>query len=362
MNINSTSTNGNTVFYSPSKYTMRQFLSQDASEISGEVPEEKFKPLFICYLLSSIIQLALAIVVLVYGITRTVDDPIPNQYLVAYEGYALHLFDTLLNSPDVPLSKFVQNPDALVAIQNWWNDRYFSWYVSVGTFSSGFLFITAIANLIQAAITGKAMMGSKTAWKNLPNGIIVITNGQIASRWLILGRNPVRWIEYAFSASWMVVLIGILSTIQNVMLLGCMAVLNAVVMVCGFLHEVSNPLTYPGTPYVWGYYIVGWLICIVVWAPILGYFALMVTNDLPAIVIYIVAIQCVMFFSFSVVPLYIYRPTKQKASINHVNDAIARYYKAEYIYIGLSLTVKIALAALVFFGGIGMDDNASLIG
>ncbi len=56
------------------------------------------------------------------------------------------------------------------------------------------------------------------------------------------GRNRFRWLEYSLSASLMIVLIAMICGVTDLAALILIAVVNAVMILCGWLMEVANPL------------------------------------------------------------------------------------------------------------------------
>lgn len=157
-------------------------------------------------------------------------------------------------------------------------------------------------------------------------------SGYIAE--LELGQNRFRWVEYAFSASLMIVLIAMLAGISDVVaLLGLFAV-NACMIMFGWLMETKSD---PGPGADWTPYVMGCIAGVVPWAAIAIYL-IGAGSDVPGFVYVIFATLFVAFNSFAVNQYLQYR------QIGRWSD----YLFGERIYVALSLTAKSLLAWQVF--------------
>lgn len=159
------------------------------------------------------------------------------------------------------------------------------------------------------------------------------------------GINRVRWFEYAFSASVMMVGIAILSGIYDagalLLIFGLVAVMN----LCGLIMETHNPLTKRAAATNWLSYIVGCIAGIIPWLVVTG--ALVATNifgsgHIPGFVYGIYATMLVLFSSFAV---NMYLQYKKQGKW-------ANYYYGERWYMILSLVAKSLLAWQVFAGAL----------
>ena len=154
------------------------------------------------------------------------------------------------------------------------------------------------------------------------------------------GINYARWYEYSFSASLMIVLIGMLCGVYDLAALIMAFVLTAVMNLCGLLMEVHNQLTEKTN---WTSYAIGCIAGIAPWIAIAIYFfgSLMTAeNAVPAFVYVILPTLFVFFFTFALNMVLQYK------KVGPWRD----YLFGERIYILLSLVAKSALAWQVFAG------------
>ncbi|MFC1949813.1 heliorhodopsin HeR [Chloroflexota bacterium] len=154
------------------------------------------------------------------------------------------------------------------------------------------------------------------------------------------GINYARWYEYAFSASLMIVLIGMLCGLYDIAALLMAFALTAVMNLCGLIMEVHNQTTETTS---WLSYYVGCIAGIVPWIAIVIYFfgSLATAEEaVPTFVYFIVPTLFVFFFSFAVNMILQYE------KLGPWRD----YLFGERAYILLSLVAKSALAWQVFAG------------
>lgn len=154
------------------------------------------------------------------------------------------------------------------------------------------------------------------------------------------GINYARWYEYAFSASLMIVLIGMLCGLYDLAALLMAFVLTAVMNLCGLMMEVHNQVTERTN---WTSYIIGCIAGVVPWIAIAIYFfGSLATAEgvVPTFVYFILPTLFVFFFSFALNMVLQYR------KIGPWRD----YLFGEKAYVFLSLVAKSALAWQVFAG------------
>lgn len=154
------------------------------------------------------------------------------------------------------------------------------------------------------------------------------------------GINYARWYEYAFSASVMIVLIGMLCGLYDLGALIMAFVLTAVMNLCGLIMEVHNQTTERTN---WTSYWVGCIAGIAPWLAIgIYFFSSLATADggVPSFVYFILPTLFVFFFSFALNMILQYR------QVGPWRD----YLFGERAYILLSLVAKSALAWQVFAG------------
>jgi hypothetical protein len=152
--------------------------------------------------------------------------------------------------------------------------------------------------------------------------------------------NIVRWIEYALSASVMMVLIamlaGVYDTATLLLIFGATAVMN----LCGLVMELVNQNR---AEVNWSAYIVGAVAGILPWLAILIYFigsASQANNATPTFVYYIYG-SIFVFFNCFAINMYL---QYKKVGPWH------NYLYGETVYIILSLVAKSLLAWQVFAG------------
>jgi len=154
------------------------------------------------------------------------------------------------------------------------------------------------------------------------------------------GINYARWYEYAFSASLMIVLIGMLCGLYDLAALIMAFVLTAVMNLCGLIMEIHNQITQKTN---WISYTVGCIAGIAPWIAIAIYFfgALLTAEDaVPAFVYVILPTLFVFFFCFAI------NMALQYNKLGPWRD----YLFGERMYILLSLIAKSALAWQIFAG------------
>ena len=154
------------------------------------------------------------------------------------------------------------------------------------------------------------------------------------------GINYARWYEYAFSASWMIVLIGMLCGLYDLAALIMAFVLTGVMNLCGLIMEVHNQSTEKTN---WISFTVGCIAGVAPWIAIAIYFfgSLMTAEDaVPTFVYVILPTLAVFFFCFAL------NMALQYNKVGPWRD----YLHGERMYVLLSLIAKSALAWQVFAG------------
>jgi hypothetical protein len=163
--------------------------------------------------------------------------------------------------------------------------------------------------------------------------------------WLARGMNPLRWVEYAFSSTVMIVAIAYLSYIRDVPALVAIAGCNVAMISFGWSMEAANEgrRDHPD----WKHFVFG---CIAGLAPWLGIFSILLAYgaqaDLPAdagIPAFVYAIVITLFATFNVFAITM---VLQYRKIGRWRD----YLVGEKTYMVMSLVAKSALAWQVFSG------------
>lgn len=153
--------------------------------------------------------------------------------------------------------------------------------------------------------------------------------------------NIARWIEYAFSASLMMFLIGVLSGIYDLSTLVLMFGLTAVMNLCGLVMELVNQNKGNKS---WSAFWVGSLAGILPWIVIAIYFIGAVTSSdggRPPSFVYWIYFSIFLFFNSFAINMYL-----QYKEVGPWKN----YLFGEKVYILLSLIAKSALAWQIFAG------------
>jgi hypothetical protein len=188
--------------------------------------------------------------------------------------------------------------------------------VSLPILIAAFLFISAAAHLIIATVYNKRYNSD-----------------------LLKGLNKARWIEYAISASIMMVaiamLVGVYDFVSLVMIFALIAIMNLL----GLVMEVHNQTTKKTN---WISYWVGCLAGIVPWFAIAFYFWLSAhQGSAPPTFVYWIFVSIFVFFNCFAINMVL-----QYKKIGPWKN----YLFGERVYIILSLVAKSALAWQVFAG------------
>jgi len=184
--------------------------------------------------------------------------------------------------------------------------------VRIGPLVAMFLFISAAAHILIATALYQSYV------KNLKKHI-----------------SPYRWFEYSISASLMIVIIAMLTTIYDFGTLIALFTLTAVMNLMGLMMELHNQTTKKTN---WTSYTIGCISGIVPWIVI--FIPLISAESVPDFVIYIF-ISIAIFFNCFAINMYL-----QYKRIGKWKN----YLHGEMVYIILSLVAKSALAWQVFAG------------
>lgn len=184
--------------------------------------------------------------------------------------------------------------------------------IKIGPLVALFLFISAAAHILIATVFYPSYV------KNLKKHM-----------------NPFRWFEYSVSASLMIVIIAMLTTIYDIGILLALFTLTAVMNLCGLMMELHNQTTKKTN---WTSYIIGCIAGFVPWVVI--FIPLITAESVPDFVIYIF-ISIAIFFNCFAINMYL-----QYKKIGKWEN----YLHGEMVYIILSLVAKSVLAWQVFAG------------
>tara|TARA_B100001059_G_C17833851_1_gene586577 strand:- start:619 stop:1536 length:918 start_codon:yes stop_codon:yes gene_type:complete len=160
--------------------------------------------------------------------------------------------------------------------------------------------------------------------------------------------NPLRFIEYSFSASIMLVLIALVNGIFDQSIITLIAVSCAACQLCGLVaeqllhlhkvHEKNKELSNNLKVLAWVSHLIGWLLIITAYAIIFRYYDVSNRNSdgqAPEFVTAIVISIFILFSSFGVVQLLQMTNTLE-------------YDTAELVYVCLSLTAKTVLGWIIY--------------
>ncbi len=159
--------------------------------------------------------------------------------------------------------------------------------------------------------------------------------------WLARGQNPIRWVEYAFSSSVMIVVIAALAGVQEVGTLIAIFGVNAAMILFGWSMEVANEGR--ARPQ-WQHYIFGCIAGVVPWL-VIGVTILISATEPNSAPIpgFVIAIFVTLFLFFNVFAI---NQVLQYRKVGRWRD----YLYGERAYMLFSLIAKSLLAWQVFFG------------
>jgi hypothetical protein len=154
------------------------------------------------------------------------------------------------------------------------------------------------------------------------------------------GMNPYRWYEYSVSSSVMIFLITFLLGIWDIWSLVMIVVLNAMMIMFGYLQEYVNQYTEKTT---WKPFILGCISGFTPWLVLFGYFAAAIsaTETEPPTFVYIIIFMYFLLFNIFALNQFL-----QYKRVSKWKD----YLYGERMYIVLSLIAKTLLAWIVFAG------------
>lgn len=152
------------------------------------------------------------------------------------------------------------------------------------------------------------------------------------------GINRFRWVEYSFSATLMVLLIGFYSGITDIAAILAIAGANVAMILFGWLQERMNPPGRTSTTMMpfWFGTLAGIAPWIALWANVIG------AKEVPGFVYGIVIAELVFFFSFGLNQYLQYRGVGRWRN----------YAYGEKVYLVLSLAAKSLLAWQIYGGSL----------
>jgi len=169
---------------------------------------------------------------------------------------------------------------------------------------------------------------------------------------LMLGRNPLRWLEYALSAPLMIVVIAAILGQPDVATLALLGITTSALMAFGYFTEVHYRMRPVSLPHV-----CGWITFILVWGIVTFTFVLGMNRaatpppDSVLAVIYPTYFVMLMFFSsFGILQtVHLNADMQERVYLKRRDEYAALKYNAvEMWYSILSLSSKIALSTLLY--------------
>jgi sulfite exporter TauE/SafE len=157
---------------------------------------------------------------------------------------------------------------------------------------------------------------------------------------LTKGMNPYRWYEYAFSSSIMIVLISLFLGIWDFWSLVMIFVLNAMMIMFGYLMEVINQKTEKTS---WSAFILGSISGFTPWVVLYAYFIAAINSVGVEPPTFVYMILLIYFFLFNIFAINM---VLQYKGVGRWKD----YLYGERFYIILSFVAKTILSWLVFIG------------
>ena len=155
---------------------------------------------------------------------------------------------------------------------------------------------------------------------------------------LARGINRFRWVEYAFSATLMLILIGSYSGVTDITAIFAVIGANVGMILFGWLQEALNPIGRSKTTMLpfWCGALVGITPWIAIWFNVIG------ASTVPGFVYGIVVAEQIFFFSFGLNQWLQYRGRGKWSN----------YLYGEKVYLVLSLAAKSVLAWQIYGGSL----------
>lgn len=162
----------------------------------------------------------------------------------------------------------------------------------------------------------------------------------------LIGRNPLRWLEYALSAPLMIVVIAAVLGQADIAVLALLAISVSALMAFGYLTEM-NIRASPPVPHI-----SGWILFAFVWGVATFTFVLGLNRseeppppEVLAVVFPTYVVMLSFFGSFGVVQAaHVCANMKERAS----QGTVRKYNAVEMWYAILSLSSKVALSVLLY--------------
>jgi hypothetical protein len=185
-----------------------------------------------------------------------------------------------------------------------------------------------------------AILASFPIMSALAHFIIAYPKNQSYNEYLKKGMNPFRWYEYSASSSIMIILIALFLGIWDFWSLVMIFVLNAMMIMFGYLMEVVNQKTEKTS---WSAFILGCISGGTPWVVLYAYFIALVRSTGLEPPTFVYMILFIYFFLFNIFAINM---VLQYKGVGRWRD----YLYGERFYIILSFVAKTILSWLVFIG------------
>lgn len=220
-----------------------------------------------------------------------------------------------------------------------WNQPIYTFYLKFDISQIPFQVLPNPQILFTASYLG-VVVASFPLISALAHFLIAYPKNQSYVENLKKGMNPYRWYEYAFSSSIMIVLIAMFVGVWDFWSLVMIFVLNAMMIMFGYLMEIVNQKTEKTT---WSPFILGCISGGLPWVVLYAYFVAAITSTGTNPPAFVYAIFFIYFIVFNVFALNM---ILQYKGVGRWRD----YLYGERVYIILSFVAKTMLAWLVFIG------------
>jgi uncharacterized membrane protein len=230
----------------------------------------------------------------------------------------------------------------VLGLQLEWSRDIYTFYMKLNIVNTDTTVITAVSDpqvFFSISYLG-AILASFPLISAIAHFVIAYPKNKSYNEHLKNGMNPYRWYEYTFSSSIMIVLIALFLGIWDFWSLVMIFVLNAMMIMFGYLMEVVNQKTEKTS---WSAFILGTISGGTPWVVLYAYFIAAVRSvDLnPPTFVYMI-----LFIYFFLFNIFAINMVLQYKGVGRWRD----YLYGERFYIILSFVAKTILSWLVFIG------------
>jgi len=181
--------------------------------------------------------------------------------------------------------------------------------------------------------------------------------GGFYSKYVHEGWNPIRWYEYAISASVMTTIIGALAGIRDITGLAAITIAMGALQLCGLIVEREATKTMQDALIVKTATYIGWALFAATWGPIMYSFFTVIKDarqynaKIPKWLWIVIFFQLFNFALFGLVQM------KQVRAISR-NLPLPDFQSIERQYIKLSFSSKLVLGSGIGYGLISRQNNS----